>query len=75
MTMFFSPLYVVLGNIEQHQSRITPAGSFSSPEPFGLICNRSDHVTKKRRALGTRVPLAFQGFCPTLQLRYSKLCN
>ena len=71
MTIFFSPLYVVLGNIEQHlkqhQSRITPGGLFSSPEPFGLICNRPDHVTKKRRALGTRMPLAFQGFCPTLQ--------
>ena len=28
---------------------------FSSPEPLGLICNQ-DHVTKKRRALGTRMP-------------------
>ena len=26
MTLFVSPLYVVLGNIEQHQSRITPVG-------------------------------------------------
>ena len=28
---------------------------FSSPEPLGLICNRQDHVTKKRRALGTKM--------------------
>ena len=34
------------------------ASPFSSPEPLGLICNRPsfpDHVTKKRRALGTRM--------------------
>ena len=34
------------------------SGAFSSPEPLGLICNRPSfpyHVTKKRRALGTRM--------------------
>ena len=40
---------VVVGKIPQ----VTP---FSSPEPLGLICDQfPNHVTKKRRALGTRM--------------------
>ena len=42
--------------------------SFLSPEPLGLICNRPsfpDHVTKKRRALGTRMVRISAPFAPS----------
>ena len=43
---------------------------FSSPEPLGLICNRPDHVTKKRRALGTRMDVSiFENLCFRLSTR------
>ena len=45
----------VIGRKIGSPSRILGKPPFSSPEPLGLICNRPYHVTKKRRALGTRM--------------------
>ena len=44
---------------------------FSFPEPLGLICK--NHVSKKRRALGTRMvlSLALRGFSPGTPVKFS----
>ena len=48
--------YILLNEIQTMFSQLAKRSAkvlpFSSPEPLGLICN---HVTKKRRALGTRM--------------------
>ena len=54
------------------------ATAFSSPETLGLICNRPSfpyHVTKKRRALGTRMTATAKIGPDRLTQTLSRLCK